>query len=53
MNQKENFALGQVERQIGMNIDNELETLLMKQDVLSILRKEQQQNSTVDYEVSS
>jgi len=30
LNQKENFALGQVERQVGMQVDNELELLLMK-----------------------
>ena len=40
LNQKENFALGQVERQIGMQTENELELMLQKQDILSIIRQE-------------
>jgi len=53
LEQKENFALGQLERQIGFEEVNDLAYMLRKESIISFMMGKFTKNATVDYEVDA
>lgn len=53
LEQKENFALGKLERQIGFEEVNDLAYMLRKQSIISFMMQKFYKNATVDYEVDA
>ena len=51
--QKENFALGRIEREIGFGPENDLAYMIKRSKILSVFDKKWGSNTTADYEVEA
>ena len=51
--QKENFALGRIERVIGFGPENDLAYMIKRSKILSVFDKKWGSNTTADYEVEA
>ena len=51
--QKENFAIGKVEREIGFEPENDLAIMLRRQNILDFMMQKFSKNTTAEYQVQS
>lgn len=51
--QKENFALGKIERQIGFQDENDLAYMLRRESIVNFMMSKYSLNTTVEYDVES
>ena len=51
--QKENFALGKVERQIGFEDENDMAYLLRTEDIMSFMMNKYNLNTTTEYNIQT
>jgi len=51
--QKQNFAIGKVEREIGFELENDLGNLLRRENIMDFMMQKFSKNTTAEFNVQS